>query len=235
MLLKGIMIALAVCYPLLAHFAVVRGSALLTAASLGALALAVLLPGLARGRPAAYVSAAAAAAILIVLARSSLAWLPLYAPAIVTDLFGAWLFARTLTPGRVPLIERIVRLLHAPDEQLDPAIEVYARRLTIAWAGLFAVLAAVSLAMALFAAPNGILLLLGLHPGVTVPQEVWSLFANLLEYGIVAAFFAIEYGYRRQRFPQQPYANILDFLRRMVRVAPAAFGAARPRGARSSA
>jgi uncharacterized membrane protein len=229
------MFALAVCYPLLAHFAVVKGSEVLTAASLGALALAVLLPGLARWRIGAWLSGVAIAAVLALLARSSLAWLPLYAPAIVTDLAGAWLFARTLRLGRVPLIERIVRLLHAPEEQLDPAIVVYARRLTAGWAALFGVLAAVSLGLALCAAPNGILLLIGLQPPVTVPQEAWSLFANFIEYGIFAAFFAIEYAYRRQRFPQQPYANMLDFLRRMLRVAPAAFGAPSSSGARSSA
>jgi len=108
--LKGIMIGLAVSYPLLAHLAVVRGSEPLLALSLAVLALAVVLPGLARGSVAAIAGAAVIAVLLAGLARSSLAWLPLYAPSVITDLIAAALFARTLSPGHVPLIERFDNL-----------------------------------------------------------------------------------------------------------------------------
>ena len=63
-------------------------------------------------------------------------------------------------------------------------------------------------------------------PPVTVPQEWWSLFANLIGYLIVAAFFVIEYAYRRRRFPRQPYRNMLDFLRRMLAAMPRLLGRA---------
>jgi uncharacterized membrane protein len=227
--LKGIMIALAVSYPLLAHLAVVRGSEPLLALSLAVLALAVLLPGLARGRAAAIAGAAVIAVLLAGLARSSLAWLPLYAPSVITDLVAAALFARTLSPGHVPLIERFVRLMHAPGEPIDPAVQAYARRLTLGWALLFALLALASLLLALCATPNGILLLLGVQPPVSVPQEAWSLFANVLEYALVAGFFVIEYAIRRRRFPQQPFTGLRDFTTRLLAVAPAAFDPGRRR------
>jgi uncharacterized membrane protein len=227
--LKGIMIALAVSYPLLAHLAVVRGSEPLLALSLAVLALAALLPGLARGSVAAMAGAVLIAVLLTGLARSSLAWLPLYAPSVITDLVAAALFARTLRAGRVPLIERFVRLMHTPGEAIDPAVRAYARRLTLGWALLFAILALASLILALCAAPNGILLLLGARPPVTVPQQAWSLFANVLEYALVAAFFVLEYAVRRRRFPQQPFTGLRDFATRLLAVAPAAFGPERRR------
>ena len=216
------MVALAVCYPLLAHMAVRADSLLLTAASIGALALLVLLPGLLRGNLSAWLTALAIGGALALLSQQSLIWLPLYAPAVLGDLVVAWVFARTLLPERVPLVERIVRLLHGPDEQLNPDIAPYARRLTLAWAVLFGLLGLISLGLALFAEPNGILVLLGLRPLLTVSQHSWSLFANFIEYLLVAGFFAVEYGYRRRRFPEQPYANVLDFLKRMLTVAPEA-------------
>jgi uncharacterized membrane protein len=222
MVLKALMVVLAVCYPLLAHMAVRADSVLLTVASIAVLALLVLLPGLLRGNVTAWLTALAITGALALLSQQSLIWLPLYAPAVLSDLAVAWVFARTLLPERIPLVLRIVRLLHSPDEQLNPGIPPYARRLTVAWAVLFSVLGLVSLTLALFAAPNGILLLVGVRPGVTVSQHSWSLFANFIEYLIVAGFFGLEYSYRRHRFPEQPYTNVLDFLRRMRTVAPEA-------------
>ncbi|HTV53276.1 MAG TPA: hypothetical protein VME21_18925, partial [Steroidobacteraceae bacterium] len=114
------------------------------------------------------------------------------------------------------------RLMHAREERLEASIVSYARVLTGVWALLFAALALVSLALALIARPNGILPLLGITPAVSVRQSTWSLFANFLEYAIVALFFVLEYAYRRRRFPQQPYTGMLDFLRRLSAVAPRA-------------
>jgi uncharacterized membrane protein len=224
MLLKAVMVALAVCYPLLAHLAVLAESVPLTVASIGVLAVLVLLPGLARGSLSAWLSVLLIGGALAVLSQQGLIWLPLYAPAVLSDLFVAWIFARTLLPQRVPLVERIVRLLHAPDEKLNPAIWPYARRLTLAWAALFVAVGCISLVLALLATPNGILVVLGVHPALTVSQHSWSLFANVIEYVIAAGFFALEYLYRRYRFPEQPYANVIDFLRRMRSVAPEAIG-----------
>jgi hypothetical protein len=61
-----------------------------------------------------------------------------------------------------------------------------------------------------------LLLTLGLQPVVTVPLSLWSLFANVLNYLLVAALFVVEFTYRKRRFPHQPYRGLLDFTRRVA-------------------
>ena len=51
---------------------------------------------------------------------------------------------------------------------------------------------------------------------MTVPLSLWSLFANVLNYLLVAALFVVEFLYRQRRFPQQPYRGLLDFTRRVA-------------------
>jgi uncharacterized membrane protein len=222
--LRGIVIALAVSYPLVAHLAVLTGSPRLTVASLAVLVALALWPALARRGALAWLAAlvAAAAVALSLVAAQGWPWLPLYAPPVLGDAFLAWLFGHTLARGQVPLIERMVYLVHAPapGEALDAAVLSYARTLTAAWAALFAVLGLTNLLLALCATPNGILVLLGRVPLLAVPQRAWSWFANIAEYLIVAGVFVGEYAYRRRRFPQRPYAGLVDFLRRLSAVAP---------------
>lgn len=219
--MRGNLLALGLACALCAHLAVEAASPALTVACIALAAAVVLSPGLARGSPKAWVAAVATAAALAFAASRRWIWLPLYAPPVLGDAFAAWLFAHTLTAGRMPLIERLIRRLHdAPDGALEPAIAAYARKLTASWAVLFAVLGTSSLVLALLAVPNGILVLLGFAPPFRVPQTVWSWFANLAEYGIAAGFFALEYAYRRTRFPQQPQANFFSFVKKLRAIAP---------------
>jgi len=223
-LLRRLTVILAVCYPLLVHAAVISRSPTLTAASLAWLCALIFLPALARGNALAWFAAlaAAAAATVAPLMHQSWLWLPLYVPSVLADFFGAWIFGHTLASGRVPLISRLVHLLHPSEQAIEPAVLSYARRLTLAWALLLLTLGIANLLLACCAAPNGVLLLLGFAPPFTVPQRTWSVFANLLEYVIVVSFFLLEYAYRRRRFPQQPYPNMIEFMRRMLAVAPRA-------------
>lgn len=226
---------LGVAYPLLAHVAIATGSPALTLAAVGVLALLVLGPGLVRGRIVAWILALLAAGAMVLLYRAGAESLPLYAPPVLITAAMAWLFGHTLRPGSRPLIERLVRLLHAPDEQLDPAIATYARRLTLAWTLLFVALSLVNLALALCATPGGLLLAAGVEPPVRVPREVWSAFANLLNYVILGAFFVAEYFFRRRVFPQQQYRNIFDFTARAMKVGPQLFRRPAPGGDASAA
>jgi uncharacterized membrane protein len=68
-------------------------------------------------------------------------------------------------------------------------------------------LAATNLLLAVFAEP-----------------EQWSLFANLIAYLFVLGFFIAEYAYRRRRFPQQPYRNVLEFAQRVLASLPGLVG-----------
>ena len=225
-LLKLLMIALAIAYPAVAHMAVVSRSVVVTAASLAVLASLFLLPRLVARSVPAWCALPVVVGGLLLLAHSHAAWLPLYATPVMVNIFGAWIFGHTLAPGRVPLIERLARLLHEEDGITDD-IARYARKVTLAWTLFLGGLAVLNLTLALLASPNGILLIFGLHPWVTVPVEVWSLFANFIDYVMAGVFFLAEYFYRQRKFPQQPYRNLFDFINRARRVGHRVIGARR--------
>lgn len=211
------MVALAIAYPVVVHWAVVTRSVWLTIASLGLLASLALLPRLLSRSVVAWCVLPVVIAGLWLLGNLNVSWLPLYAAPVFINLFGSWIFAHTLAPGKMPLIERLARLLHEPDGISDE-IARYARKVTFAWALFLAGLALLNLTLALIANPDGILLMMGVRPIVTVPQAVWSLFSNFLNYVMAGLFFLGEYIYRQHKFPEQPYRNIIDFMQRARRV-----------------
>jgi uncharacterized membrane protein len=217
---RQITTALSFAYPVLAHFAIARNSAALTIAALTLLAAISLLPGLARGAPAAWLAVPLVGAAYWWLSSVDQQVLVLYLPPIIVPAFLAYVFGNTLRPGRTPLISQMIRLLHAPGEEPEPAVWSYARRLTAAWTAVFVALVIFNLLLAALAEPDGLLRASGLEPPLAVSHETWSLFTNLIEYLLVAAFFVVEYVYRRQRFPRQPYRNMLDFLRRTAAAMP---------------
>jgi uncharacterized membrane protein len=211
------MIALAIAYPIVAHMAVVTRNVVVTAASLAVLASLFLLPRLVTRSLFAWCVLPVAIAALLFLVHSHAAWLPLYITPVVVNIFGAWIFGHTLAPGKVPLIERLARLLHEGDGISDDIVR-YARKVTIVWMLFLSCLAVLNLTLALLAEPNGLLLIMGVRPWVTVPVEVWSLFANFIDYAMAGVLFLAEYAYRQRKFPLQPYRNFFDFLNRARRV-----------------
>jgi len=212
--------ALSFAYPVLAHLAIARNSAGLTIAALALLAAISLLPGLARGAPGAWLAVPPVIAAYWWLSNVEQPILPLYMPPIFVPAFLAYVFGNTLMAGRTPLISQLIRLLHAPGDEPDSAVWSYARRLTAAWTVLFVALATFNTVLGALVEPDGLLRAAGIEPRLAVSHETWSLFTNLLEYLIVAAFFLLEYAYRRQRFPRQPYRNVFDFVRRMLAAMP---------------
>ncbi|MGH8178752.1 MAG: ketosynthase [Steroidobacter sp.] len=217
--------ALALTYPVFAHLAIARGSVVLAVAALGALAAAALLPALARGRIGAWITAALFAYGCWRISQARIPELPLYAPPVLVPAFMAWIFGQSLLRGRTPLIAQLIRHMHTTsDVEPEPGVWAYARTLTWGWTLLFVTIATVNLVLAALAKPDGLLLASGITPRVAVPQEWWSLFANVIGYLLVAAFFVIEYAWRRHRFPQQPYRNMFDFFRRMLIAMPRLLG-----------
>lgn len=214
----GTMILLGAAYPVFAHIAVLSGRPALIAASIGLLAVLVLFPGLRRFRPAAWAMLLAALIGLHEIAGSGHTLLLLFLPPIMINGFMAWVFGNTLLHGRTPLIERAIILLHGTSKNITGDMAGYARRLTLIWTVLFVVLATVNFVLAGLANPGGLLLSAGLQPPVSVPLEAWSLFANVLNYVIVAAMFAVEYRVRLRRFPQQSYGSFFNFMRRLAGV-----------------
>lgn len=212
----GPLLLLGCSYPPLAHLAALSGRPGLIAASIGWLLLLVLLPELRRRSLAAWVLLAAGLAGLYAITGSAAPLRMQFLPPILMFGFMAWVFGHTLRPGRMPLIESIIRALNGPGDDLDADVLGYARRLTAVWTALFVCLGVINTVLALCAEPDGLLLTFGLQPVVTVPLSLWSLFANVLNYLLVGALFVVEFMYRQRRFPQQPYRGLLDFTRRVA-------------------
>jgi uncharacterized membrane protein len=213
--------AFAVAYPLLAHLSSVFGSRTLALVSVAVLGAAVLGKPLSEGRRAAWIALPAVALGVVALARLDAVALLLFLPPVLLNAYLAWLFGHTLARDGTPLIERLVRLLQPPGVPFEPGVIGYARTLTALWTGMFVVLGGTNLVLALLATPRGLIESAGLRAPVTVPLEAWSLFANVLNYLIVAGLFLAEFAYRRRRFPGRPYRSLADFLRRAAAVAPA--------------
>jgi len=218
---------LALAYPVTTHIAIARRSPTLTLIAIVLLSAIVMIPWLASGRLLSWVLLPLVAAGCWLLSDARLALLPLYVPPIVIPAAMAWLFGQTLIAGRTPLIEQFVRAMEFPGREPNADVLGYARQLTSVWTALLFSLALINLLLAAFAEPQGLLLSCGIVPLVTVPQEAWSLFANVIAYLIIAVFFVIEYAIRRRRFPQQPYRNFVDFIRRTIAVSPRLLGRGR--------
>ena len=103
-------------------------------------------------------------------------------------LFLLWVFARTLARGAEPIITRFARRIHGA---LQPEMEWFTRKLTIAWCAFFAAQVIASA------------LLYGI-----APLETWSLFVNVLNLPLLALMFAGQYVYRRARHPDCPRASV---------------------------
>ena len=103
-----------------------------------------------------------------------------------------WVFARTLRPGREPLITGFARKIHGA---LPAPIETYTRRVTVLWCIFFVAELVISAVL------------------LTLSVESWSLFVNVLTLPLVAAVFIAEYIYRVIRFRDFAHASIWDGVR----------------------
>jgi uncharacterized membrane protein len=220
MMWKTVSLLLAIAYPILTHIAIASDSATLTITSVILLAALALAPGLIRRSWIAWLAIPLVISSILLLVHLDVPSLPLYGPPVLITGFTAWLFGRTLAPGNTPLVEQFARLMRSPDYQLEPAIVVHARRVTVVWTVLLATLSVLNLLLALVAVPAGILVTAGIDPPVQVTQTLWSLFANVLNYVILVGLFVGEYAYRRFRFPNLPYTGMIDFLRRATQLHP---------------
>ena len=211
---------LLLAYPLLAHRAGARHDGVLATLALADLALVLLLQPLVLRRAWAWATAAVLAVALWALAPTPVPLQSLLLVPAVVIAFVGYAFGRTLRAGRVPLITRIVAAMDGvPPAQLAPDLLRYTRQLTAAWAALLATLALANLVLALLVVPDGLLAGAGIAPPVAIGERAWSWWANGLNYGVVGAFFLIEFALRKRRFPGR-YRHFLHFLQRMARLGP---------------
>ena len=115
-------------------------------------------------------------------------------------LFLLWLFARTLSRGAEPIITRFARRVHGP---LQPEMEVFTRKLTIAWCAFFAGQLVASALLYAFAR-----------------LETWSLFVNVLNLPLLTLMFAGQWVYRRARHPDCPRASVWQAVEAFTQDAP---------------
>lgn len=214
-------VILLLAYPVLSHLASLRSEGGWAALALFGLVLLCLLEPLARGRLLAWAAVLGAGLLLYGVGASPWAWMLLLAPPVMFPLLVAWGFARSLLPGRVPLISRIVQALHQrAGVPVTAVLERYTRRLTAAWALVLGLLASINLVLAMSAVPDGLLAAFGLQPWWPVSHAQWSWCANIADWGLIGGFFALEYAVRARLFPERPYRNALDFARQMGQLGP---------------
>lgn len=161
--------------------------------ALAALAAWLLRPGLRVHHPGAWLALALIITVTAAGLAAGRALTVLYLPPVLVTLLLLMVFAATLLPGRTPLITAVA--LHMGETD-TPAVRRYTRRVTWGWSLLFAALAAQNTALALWASP-----------------AVWSLFANILNYVIVAVAFLVEFRLRHRYLPGHRYPSFIAFVR----------------------
>ena len=118
-------------------------------------------------------------------------------PPVLIALALGVVFARTLLPGRTPLIARIAERARG---NLPGPVADYSRVLTWVWTWFF-------FAMALEC------MLLGLY----APPFLWSLTTNFINYVLIALLFVLEYPIRRRVLRDFEHASFVDSLRVTLR------------------
>ena len=204
--MKKIIAVLVGASPIVLHLAIVWSSPTLMALFVAIIATA-LLSGFARGRIPLWLIGLAALGVgalamldLGTAARIAGAW------PILVYLAIAWVFGSSLLPGRIPLVERIARIVDHGDAMPDKLVR-YTRFLTWAWTVVPLGMAVASVLLAQFAS-----------------RATWSLFTNVLSYVALAVLFFVEYPYRRWRYPDTPHTNPLMVAVRLARNLPEFLG-----------
>jgi len=147
----------------------------------------------------------ATVALLIVLVLGSSVFFDVL-PALIAA-FVAYLFGRTLLPGRRPLIARAIVSIDGPQWLDDPGVVLYARRLTWVWTIYQSLLTIIAMCAVL--AQRGFFpTLFGSMPG---PR----MFGAVLPVA-VALLFVIEFAMRPSLLPQAPRHRLISFARRLI-------------------
>ncbi len=185
----GILFLLA--YPVLTHAAVTTGLAYLGWAAWLCIAALVVLsfPG-----PWGLAGFALLAAAPLVVDAEVLLKLP---PVVINLVLAVW-FGRTLAPGEEPMITWFGRLVRGTE--LAPDLARYTRYSTVVWTAFFLIMAAVAAALAALA-----------------PPQIWSVFANGIDYLLVGVLFVGEYLFRRVRYRHHEHRSLADVVRTVAR------------------
>jgi len=203
--MKALLVAVLGASPLVLHFAIVWDSWPLMMGFIALVAAGITVGGRARWVPPWALAAAALGVVAFAWLDHRAATHLAIAWPVVIYVAIAWAFGHTLRAGRMPLVERMARLVDRGDA-MPPELVRYTRALTWLWTLVPLAMAIVSVLLARFASP-----------------VAWSLFTNVLGYAVLAALFFAEYPYRVRRYPQYPHTNPLAVAARLAERAPELF------------
>jgi uncharacterized membrane protein len=119
-------------------------------------------------------------------------------PPVIIAFCLAWVFGRTLMPDRTAIINRIGARMRG---ELPAPVARYGYRLTVVWTLFFVLMGLECLLLGLFA-----------------PPLVWSLFANFINYLLIALLFVVEYPIRRLVLRDLEHTPFIDSLRGSLRL-----------------
>ncbi len=185
-----------ISYPLLVHAAVLTGRSELQAAALGWLVILLLLPAMRTGNRKAWAAAAAGVTLAAMAPAFGLALVFLYIPPIAINLMLFGVFSHSLRADRTPVVTATARAIRG---ELSPTLVDYTRKVTWMWSGLFLLMAALSLGLAVFAS-----------------AVMWSTFTNFLNYVIVGCVFIGEFLMRRWLLPQEKHTGVIAYIRGLL-------------------
>lgn len=130
----------------------------------------------------------------------------LFLPPVLINLGMLVVFGATLRAGKVPLVERLLRIAYSqalPLKGLPPGLAQSARRMTWAWVMFFVCMALLSLILARWA-----------------PLEIWSLFVNVLYYFFILALLTFQHVYRHFRFRRYGSVSLRRLVYDLARISP---------------
>lgn len=105
----------------------------------------------------------------------------------------AFVFGRTLTGGRQPLVTRVAAMVH---EEMSPELNRYTRQVTLAWTLFFIAVASTSAGLFFLA-----------------PIEAWSVFANILSLPLMGLMFLVENEVRKRTLPKRDQVGLIGTVR----------------------
>lgn len=207
---SGLAVALVVAYALASHFALILpgGKTLAAVLAVGIPAIILMGWGLqwafkrlanfrAKSLPVVWRGVLAVSVVVLpVVAFLYFSWPFMLANAdavyfaqhVGTNGLLAWVFGQTLSPGATPLIVTFAKMVHPA---LPNEIEIYARKVTVAWTWFFVLTCVISVILY-----------------VAASLAAWSTFAILLQWPSVAVFFVGEYLLRKKLFKKFDHATL---------------------------
>lgn len=128
----------------------------------------------------------------------------------------SWLFARTLSRGREPLIARCIRVIEGEQRLALPGVARYARGVTLYWASVLGAQALILAALWLLAKPGGLLAAFGFDLAFAPPRAALAWYPQAGCWAVLVIAFAAEYAYRRWAMRGIPHPPLNRFLAQLV-------------------